>query len=65
MTSAEHDRTICRTCGARGNAVTFEGGAVYAYSCTSEIVVFRDVLTVVKKCPDLGNVDRSRNGENT
>jgi hypothetical protein len=63
MTSAEHDRNICQTCGARGNVVHFEGGEVYAYACSSEIVVFRDVATVVKKCPDFSNTRGERRKE--
>jgi hypothetical protein len=63
MTSAEHDRNICQICGARGNVAHFEGGVVYAYACTSEIVVFRDVATVVKKCPDFGNTHKDQRKE--
>lgn len=43
----------CRVCGAKSSRVAFEGGAVYSYACTAEIVVYRDKAVTINKCPDL------------
>lgn len=55
------DYKICQTCGERGVPVHIEGGTVYSYACTSEIVVFdypNKPPRIIKKCPDIGSVGR-------
>lgn len=44
---------VCHTCGEQGRFVPFEGGGVWSYPCTAEIVVADGgKATVIKKCPD-------------
>jgi hypothetical protein len=48
------DYGVCHTCGERGLVGPFEGGMVYSYHCTAEVVVTSDgKMTVIKRCPDL------------
>lgn len=50
----------CQTCGEQGTHVLFEDGAVYAYACTSEIVVRGASVFIIKRCPDFGNIKGAR-----
>jgi hypothetical protein len=53
------DDNVCATCGARADVVVFEGGVVYSYSCTAEVVVLKPsgVRRTVKVCPDIDKVE--------
>jgi hypothetical protein len=57
------DYKICQTCGERGVPVHIEGGTVYSYPCTAEIVVFDypgKKPRVIKACPDIGRAERGK-----
>lgn len=57
------DYKNCQTCSEQGFPVPIEGGTVYSYACTSEIVVFHDPkkpVRVIKACPDIGRVGREQ-----
>jgi len=50
---------VCQTCGERGVPVAIEGGTVYSYPCTAEVVVLHGGHErVIKNCPNLGKIGR-------
>ena len=50
----------CTTCGQRGVPTAIEGGVVYLYPCTSEVVILHSGgARVLKTCPDIGKVGRA------
>jgi hypothetical protein len=50
----------CPTCAERGVAVPIEGGVVYSFPCTAEIVILHSGKEIVTKaCPDFGRTARS------
>jgi hypothetical protein len=54
---------VCHTCGERGRCVPFEGGKVWSYACTAEIVVTdQGQATTIKACPDWNRMSKVRGG---